>query len=204
LVVDRAIIRGTALAVSGLIIQYAVLAIPVFILKGITDEKNSNPISYITLLVVSGICMVTTSFLLVFAIWGTDSFIAGIHWSFGIDLSQNLPVGTIEKTATVPPESYIGTAQILTSPATWGGYILFGSTRIIYILLPALYSISQLSLNQNHTLDLKIILSLLSLLLSLPLLIRPFYTYWLLPLPFLTGLSGLAIGDYLQDSVHDG
>jgi hypothetical protein len=75
------------------------------------------------------------------------------------------------------------------TPLIWGGGILRVVFGIQYILLPAVVTIiykSKLETEYEYSMLLS-----LSVVLSLPLLIRSFQVYWIYPLPFLAALGAM-------------
>jgi hypothetical protein len=175
----KAVIRGGALACAGLISRYAIFAIPVVAWDQVRDFEWQTLIRWLAIYVITGLGTLVLLFGLVGLIWGVSSVEAGLEFFF---------IGGGNFAQGQSNQSPLGSLPV------WGGMILYAMS----ILIPLLVFLSvELPSNTISVIKgnwgMEEFATILLFTLSLPLLIRSYYKYWVLPLPFISILAASGI-----------
>ena len=167
---------GVAIAAAGLMSQYAVFALPGVLLDRFRRLPRARWSRWVAGFGLAAGAAVSLCYLSVYLLWGEPSLLASIRWS----------VGSAERYVfDWTPSLWNGTATWLKLHLPTVGRL---SVLIALGVLGAARTVRGWSLDdRRRTLNERAILFVG--LLSLPLLVRPFRTYWLYPLPWLATLS---------------
>jgi hypothetical protein len=175
---ERAFIRGAAIAVAGLFSQYALLFLPVLAWDSVRELAIKKRIRWLTVFGTGGLLILVVAFSVVGLIWGSRAALAGLYWSYG------LPTGVTTTGFATAPGGYLSEPWVLSNTLQWGGRILY----IAGILSPLFLGAGIRGLRVVYTRQWNVYLYA-AVALLFPLLIRSYYAYWLLSLPFIIHLS---------------
>lgn len=167
---------GLAVASAGLMSQYAVFALPAIVydrLKRIPAQRRPRWLSRFTLTTAIA---VSVTYLSVYLVWGEASLIASLRWS----------IGSVKR--------YV----VEWTPSLWNGMSVWAKLHgrtvvrigafLVFGVIGSAVTIRR-SLADDESCGLERQALAFAGLLSVPLLVRPFTTYWMYPLPWLTTLS---------------
>jgi len=190
LIVRQPTVSGFLLGCASLFTQYAIIALPVVLGIRLYETTEGDHLRRGLMFIGSGLASVVTTFVIVCGVWGLDSVQNGLqmtYWGAPDYVSRG------------------GVPSSVDSPLIWVGEIYFIVVELGFILVPAGIAVARLCygrvyLNErNMTMDL---VAVLAVLFSLPLAVRAYHFYWILPLPFMAVLAALALG-YLFKSHHE-
>jgi len=183
------VFRGAAIAVGSLFSQYAILAVPALIWAAVRGRSRRDALGWMAQFVLAGVGVVTVAFLVLWAIWGPETVVQGLKWSY---------VRAIKYTSNPDVPS------LRSNRGEWLVSLFTIASRILFILLPALVvatvRFGKPQSQLGHRVPLVVLFLAGSMLLSL--VVRPYRAYWLYPLPFLALLAGFGY-DWLLQSDPD-
>lgn len=176
--------RGAGIAIAGLISQYAVLSIPVAVYDRY-KKQDADINRWILVFAISGISVVALAFLIVLPLWGLESMISGLYWSFGV--VGQYAGRTTKHTLLGTPVLYFGIlakvildSLVVTIPGAILGYFT------IREILQGMWGIEHLCILLFGT-------------LAFQLLLRSYPYYWLYPIPFLCGVAAIGISRFIAN-----
>ncbi|MFB6172573.1 MAG: hypothetical protein ABEJ23_08560 [Haloarculaceae archaeon] len=178
LVARRPAARGVALAAGALCSQYALLALPLVALDGLSDALAARRRGLWRFGAATGATLIA-GFAAVGLIWGPTAAVDALHWSVGRAPRYVLAVGP----------------SVLTLPSTWArllvgmhlrllGLVWFGALGLLIVGHAA---------RQGAEWGVGPLAALLGVTFGIPLFVRPFATYWLYPLPGIALLSAMGL-----------
>lgn len=183
-----AIASGVAIAVAGLMSQYAVFALLGIAFDRLRRLPRTQWSGWLSRFALAAGTAVSLCYFSVYLIWGEASLLASIHWSvssaerYVFDWTPSLWSGTT--TWVRLHIEMMGRLAVL---------LVLGAVGTLYTVRGSFLDSHQQRLNERAMLFLGVF--------SVPLFVRPFPTYWLYPLPWLATLSTtglLAVGQRLQ------
>ena len=206
IMIRNSILRGGAISVAGLFSQYAVFLIPVLMWDSYRDSNTRREwVIWSLKFIISGLIVLLMVFAVLALVWSPTSALSGFYWSFGFKL-QPLPDTDPLRPGAVPPGAYFSCrwGPYLCNPLVWGGYLYYRASRLVY-LLPFTAIGSLLALKSLHSGSWTVREQSLFAMgaLSLPLLIRAFGQYWILPLPFIAILAAFGIAYFIRGNRPD-
>lgn len=179
LVARRPVVRGVALAAGALCSQYVLLALPLVALDGMRGRQSRSRCRWLWRFGVATAVTVAAGFVAPGIIWGPAATVDAVHWSVGRAPGYVLEHGP--SAATLP---WAWVRLLLGMHVQLLGVLSFGIVGLVVCLRRTLrghhWGLHQLGLG-------------LAGLLGLPLLVRPFPTYWLYPLPGIAILAALGL-----------
>lgn len=180
----KAAIRGGLLALGALVHQYAILAAPVVVFDRIHSLERKRSYEWLFVFSLSGLLVVLLSFLTVYLVWGTDSLIGAVHWSFGAVSPDGIPGGYI----TTRTENTPWNATVV-----WANNIVRIAVQLFHIIIPAAMAlfVTLRRLTRRGTWGLEESVAALTILMFLPFVLRGYLSYWVYPLPFLCMLAAI-------------
>lgn len=184
--------RGVSLALAGLITQYAILLTPlVLIRQHFGADSLRDTILDFAKFTTAGVVTAAAAFGAVGLAYNTEAMVQAVYWSVGIGGD-----GT-----------YITASQQhspLYTPVLYAADFVRLSIRLPYIFIPAAVGIyTGIKNTSNNQWSFHTLLSLAAVLLGLQLLIRSFWLYWILSMPFLIGLAVLSTESFLNNHSDD-
>ena len=178
---------GLALAAAGLTSQYAIFALPGLVYDRLNRVPPRRWVKWLFRFALAVALGVSSVYLSVYVFWGEASFVASLRWSVG------------------SAERYLleWTPSLWNGTRTWAR--IHGRTVIRIGVLLALATIGSIVTlrrppSDDEAWDVERRALAFVGLFTIPLLIRPFATYWLYPLPWIATLSTtglLTVGDRL-------
>jgi hypothetical protein len=176
--------KGIGVAIAGLMTQYAILFVFVLIWDLIIRQESKYMLlPSLILYILSGLAVVALAFGIVTVQWGWDAALAGFYWSFGINL------GVVSPGIATSVSGY--SMWSIERPVVWGGMLLFRLGWLAPMLGLAAVALWKVIITDQFNQAKILVLS--CVVLMIPLLVRPYTEYWILPLPFLCSLGGLGL-----------
>ena len=179
LVARRPVVRGVALAAGALCSQYALLALPLIALDGTRGRQSRARYQWLWRFGVATVATVATGFSVPGIIWGPAATADAVYWSVG-----RAPGYILERGPSVTTLPWAWVRLFLGMHVRLLGMLSFGVVGVVVGIRRTLrrhrWGLDQLALG-------------LAGLLGLPLLVRPFPTYWLYPLPGIAILAALGL-----------
>ncbi len=186
----RAVCCGTAVAVAALFSQYLIVGFPIicwWILAPRGDRRTDTPRTWLIRFAGAAMTLIAVTYGAVFVIWGWPSFIGSLYWTTGVAEQYFTAYG---------PSVWIGRRA-------WWKYTLALTTRLWPLLVLAAAGtiavvtrrvpIGEPSERGNSRSQLLTLIVGTTGLFSAFLLVRPYHTYWLYPLPWLVASAALAV-----------
>jgi len=174
--------RGAAVAAAGMFSQHAVFAIPVLAYLGLRERGARSGVRWFVSFALAGLCVVASSFAVVYAIWGVESLQGALYWTFGAAESYTTD-------PAVP--SLIGNTD------WWVASLVDYGMGHLVVLVPAAVVLGLVALEDGprgllQSTDVPVVTAaLLAASMALPLLVRAFPVYWLYPMPYLAMLASV-------------
>lgn len=191
ILVRSSIARGITLGTASLFVQYAGLALPAYLFH--IYQRDGLTSRNIACFGVSIGVSVSIPFVAVVTIWGWDSLVGALYWTFAA------PIGYVFGSGAAEPFGATSTqASLVHSPLFWSDLILEFVLQHVYLIVPALIAAPVVIRDGVERPEL--VYAVACGLLLLPLLIRAFNHYWLLPLPFLCLLVGSFLSKFTAQS----
>lgn len=173
----RSVCCGLAVAAAGLLSQYAVFAVPGVVYARLRSTPADDRLRWVGRFVAAAGAVVAAGYLSVYLFWGEPSFAASVRWS----------VWSAERyVLDWTPSAWNGTETWLALHARTG-------PRLLHLLVPAalggVVALRERWRGGASSCLLERRAVAFAVLLGIPLLVRPFRTYWLYPLPWLSSLA---------------
>lgn len=176
--------RGVACACAVLCSQHAAFVLPVVAYDGYVDADRST--DWLARFVATGTLVAVTVYGAVLAIWGWPSLVGASRATVGAAVPYLLSYG---------PSAFVSTG-------TWWQYTLRMHVQLWVVLALAVWGLGRAlvavrdrSRGDRNTAHLLVALLFAS---SLPLVVRPFVTYWLYPLPAIAALAAFGADAVLE------
>jgi len=182
LIIRRAIISGSVLAIGMMSVQYTVLAVPLIIFK-MYQAGNENLRSWLAKFICGVVLIFTLVFGSIWILFGNNSLIGSIRWTFLIGPGYIL--GTSSSRPSAAPGDV--TRSFFHNPIFAADVLLDTTLPLLFILLPAGYGIYySLSTAKKKELKLAVVGAII---LMVPLIVRVFHHYLIFSLPFICILA---------------
>lgn len=166
--------RGAGVACAVLCSQHAVFVLPVVAYDGYVRAGRSRP--WLARFVATGTLVTTLAYGTVLAVWGWPSLVGSVRVTVGTTAPYLLSYGP----------------SVFVSTGTWWRYTLRMHLQLWVVLALAVWGLGRVLLAVRGYPDRWGTPHLLVALLvssSLPLVVRPFVTYWVYPLPAIAVLA---------------
>lgn len=181
----RSVVAGGALALGGLFSQYAVLAAP-----GVLAVHLRRPASptraYVRVgaFCVAGLVTAAFWFAAVGVIYSFDAMVNAMIWSAGLG------------------DNYLTMSQKHSpfhTPLLYAADFVRLFVHLPYVFVPAAIGFWRAKCDfRERSWSVEGVLATMAVLLGVSLLVRSFWVYWILPMPFLIGLAVIIVEDSLD------
>jgi len=177
--------RGVGVACAVLCSQQAVFVVPVVAYDGYV--RDGRPTDWLARFVATGTLVALSVYGIVLALWGWPSLVGALRGTAGTAAPYLLSYGP----------------SVFVSTGTWWQYTLRMHVHLWVVLALAVWGLGRalVAVRGRSPGDWDTAHLLVALLVasSLPLVVRPFVTYWLYPLPAIAALAAFG-----ADAVLDG
>lgn len=180
--------RGVGVACAVLCSQHAVFALPVVAYDGYVLAGRDR--RWLVRFALSGVLVVGAVYAAVLAVWGVPSLVGALEATVGTAGPYLLEFGP----------------SVWMSTATWGLYTVRMHLRLWVVLALAVWGLWRaLRGVRTREWDLAHLVVATLVALSVPLVVRPFVTYWIYPLPAISVLAAEGVHGILSGAaVLDG
>jgi hypothetical protein len=192
-VASRPVVRGGLFAVAGLFTQYVVFLLPLVALPVVARRFDARKLLG---LAVGGVGTTALAWGVVGGLWGGESVLAGLNWTYGLPTGVETSPAWGDRASSVAgggtvPSSYLARSWLVARPGLWLARLGLHGVPLLPVLVAAGMGVHHAMQGARDSFRIRLVAG--AALGFVPFLVRTFVHYWLLPLPFLSGLAALYV-----------
>ncbi|MFC7080753.1 hypothetical protein [Halorussus caseinilyticus] len=197
LLASRPSVRGVLFAAAGLFTQYVVFLLPLVAYPVVARSRFDA--RRVAAFCAGGVGVTALAWAAVFGIWGQESLLAGLNWTYGLPTGVETEPAWGDRTGVgggTEPASYLARSWLVARPRLWFARFGLHSAPIVPVLFGAVLGVTHTLRTERTPFRLGLVAA--AALAALPFLVRTLIDYWILPLPFLSALAALYVVSDLQ------
>ncbi|WP_276300844.1 hypothetical protein [Halorussus lipolyticus] len=199
LLASRPVVRGVLFAVAGLFTQYVVFLLPLVAAPVVSRAKFDA--RKVATFCAGGVGVTALAWGVVLGVWGTESVLAGLDWTYGLPTGVETQPAWGDRTGIgggTEPRSYLARSWLVAQPGQWVARLgLHGAPIAPVVAGAALGAVRTMTCERS---EFRVELVAAGALAAVPFLVRALIDYWILPLPFFAALAALYVTGDLAES----